>query len=592
MIVSTTETTALDCVPLGAGAGLHVGISPASAVTERTPASATAARNRFIDSFPFLELRRYKVFYIVTERTAMQDALQGGWQQTNIPFAVALRPTPTRKALYPMKIASAKLDTAHLPANDRALRLCSQALELKDRGNYGGAREVMRPIWPEFGKRPHTTGLTQDVTAEVLLCTGVLTSWVGSQNQVRKANDWARDLLNESIRIYEEVGDLRKVAQARTEIAYCYWRSGALNEARIMFSEALQKLTIDGSTKANALLGLSVVEWSSSRYDEALNILRDNATAFRKITNHYLKGFYHNQLAMILRNLGTEGKRDDYFQQAIKEYVEAEAEFKLARNTLFRAEVNNNVGFLLYKLGRLRHANRYLNEARRLAVAGRNRVVVAQIDDTRAQVLIAEKRFKEASTVARSAVKTFEKSGHQCLLADALINYGIALARLSKTDQAQFTFQQAIEIAHQVGALNKAGIGALILIEEIDRLPLDVLLSAHDNAYEWLADCQSEGLSQRQIDAGRKVINRMRVEAKLEGRPDALFNKGCSLPDEMLKFERALIRQALARGGGSIVHAARWLGVGYQRLSYTIESRHKDLLKERTPVCRRARKNQ
>ena len=489
-----------------------------------------------------------------------------------------------------MKITSTKLDTAHLPANERALRLCSQALELKDRGNYDGAREVMRPIWQEFGQRPNTKGLAQDVIAEVLLCAGILTSWVGSQNQVKEANDWARDLLTESIRIYEDVGDLRKVAQARTEIAYCYWRVGALDEARIMFIEALQKLTIEGNTKANALLGLSVVEWSSSRYDEALKILRDNATLFRKITNHYLKGFYHNQLAMILRNQGTEGNRE-YFQQAIKEYGEAEAEFKLARNTLFRAEVKNNVGFLLYKLTHLRRAHRYLNEARRLAVVVRNRVVVAQIDDTRAQVLIAEKKFKEASIVARSAVQTFEKSGHQCLLADALINYGIALARLSRTEQAQFTFQQAIEIAHQVGALNKAGLAALILIEEIDQLPLDVLLSAHDNAYEWLADCQSEQLSQRLVEAGRRVINRMRVEAKLDSTADSLFDKGCSLPDELLKFERGLIKQALARAGGSLVRAARWLGIGYQRLGYVIESRHKDLLKERSPVRRRPRKS-
>lgn len=591
MIVSNTLTAALDSAPLGTGAGLQVGISPANVGTNRTHVSARAARNRFIDSSPFLKFGRYKVFYIVMKRTAMQEALQGRWRQTNIPFAVAPTLTLTRKALCPMKISSTKLNTAHLPANERALRLCSQALELKDRGNYDGAREVMRPIWQEFGRRPDTNGLAQDVTAEVLLCAGILTSWVGSQSQIKDANDWARDLLNESIRIYEEVGDVRKVAQARTEIAYCYWRSGSLDEARIMFSEALQKLTIEGNTKANALLGLSVVEWSSSRYDEALKILRDNATLFRKITNHYLKGFYHNQLAMILRNLGTEGKRDDYFQQAIKEYGESETEFKLARNTLFRAEVKNNVGFLLFKLARLRLAHRHLNDARRLAVVVRNRVVVAQIDDTRAQVLIAEKKFNEASTIARNAVRTFEKSGHQCLLADALINYGIALARLGKADQAQFTFQQAIEVAHQVGALNKAGIAALILIEEIDQLSLDVLLSAHDNAYEWLADCQSEQLSQRQIEAGRKVINRMRVEAKLDSTPDRLFNKGCYLPDELLKFERGLIRQALARAGGSIVHAARWLGIGYQRLAYVLESRHKDLMKERTPVRRRARKD-
>src|SRR5215208_6901261 len=46
-----------------------------------------------------------------------------------------------------------------------------------------------------------------------------------------------------------------------------------------------------------------------------------------------------------------------------------------------------------------------------------------------------------------------EKSGHQCFLAEALTTHGIALARLGKTERAQFTIQRAIEVAHQAGSL-------------------------------------------------------------------------------------------------------------------------------------------
>ena len=57
-----------------------------------------------------------------------------------------------------------------------------------------------------------------------------------------------------------------------------------------MFAEALERLTTEGNTRANALLGASVVEWSSSRYDDALQILTENAPLFRKIANNTLKG--------------------------------------------------------------------------------------------------------------------------------------------------------------------------------------------------------------------------------------------------------------------------------------------------------------
>ncbi len=41
---------------------------------------------------------------------------------------------------------------------------------------------------------------------------------------------------------------------------------------------------------------------------------------------------------------------------------------------------------------------------------------------------------------------------------------------MKQLERAQFTFQKAIEIAHQVGALNKAGLAALTMIEELDEL--------------------------------------------------------------------------------------------------------------------------
>jgi hypothetical protein len=66
----------------------------------------------------------------------------------------------------------------------------------------GSNAPVLGGIW----KRPDTTGLDQDVTAEVLLCAGILTSWAGGQNQITEAHDWTEDLLNESIPIYGEAG--------------------------------------------------------------------------------------------------------------------------------------------------------------------------------------------------------------------------------------------------------------------------------------------------------------------------------------------------------------------------------------------------
>src|SRR6185436_4967369 len=98
---------------------------------------------------------------------------------------------------------------------------------------------------------------------------------------------------------------------------------------RIVLNEALTKLTTAGKTRARALHKLATVEWTSSRFNVALSILMDNAPLFEKITNHTPRGDYHNELAIVLRNLSTAENRDDYFQRAINEYEKADYFFKL-----------------------------------------------------------------------------------------------------------------------------------------------------------------------------------------------------------------------------------------------------------------------
>jgi hypothetical protein len=98
--------------------------------------------------------------------------------------------------------------------------------------------------------------------------------------------------------------------------------------------------------------------------------------------------------------------------------------------------------------------------------------------------------------IARTAARSFERAGRQCYLAETLINQGIVLARMREAVRAQFIFQEAIEIAHQAGSLNRAGLASLTMIEEIDTLPREVQSVAYAQAREWLASSVSPDISQ------------------------------------------------------------------------------------------------
>jgi tetratricopeptide (TPR) repeat protein len=489
-----------------------------------------------------------------------------------------------------MKITPVKLETSFLTANDAALLRCQTALELKDRGDYRGVREVLQPLWRGIGEPPETTGLHSSVTAELFICSGIMAGWIGSKEGVEGAQEFAKNLIGDGIRFYQSTGDVKRVAEARVELAYCYWREGAFDEARIMFHEALVKLTAPGNTRARALLRLAILEWSAARTSDCLRILRENGELFSRITNHAIRGNYHNQLAILLTNLATSEKREDYLQEAIVEHKNAEHEFKLAHNVIFRADVLNNLAFLLHKMSRHREAHKYLDQARRLVGTIRDKVELAQIDDTRAQVLIAESKFADAAAVSQHAVRALEKSGRKCLLADALITHGIALARSGKQAQAQFTFQKAIEVAHQVGALNKAGLAALSLIEEIEELPGEVLHAAFHGASEWLAEAQSQDLLRRFTVAAEKVFAGLNRRLTATEATEDLSNKPCDLQKEMLRHEGLLIKEALSKTNGRLTEAAAQLNMSYQALAYILEGRHKDLLKDRSPIRRRSRR--
>ncbi|HEV7395936.1 MAG TPA: hypothetical protein VGN86_05455 [Pyrinomonadaceae bacterium] len=412
-----------------------------------------------------------------------------------------------------MKIALPKTHTSHSVTNAEATGLCHDALDQKDREDYAGAQKTMQRLWSGVGEPPQTEGLHPSIAAEVLLTVGLLTSWIGSKNQIEGAQETAKNLLTESITLFESLRDQRQVAAARSELAFCYWRDGEINEARTTLTEALQNLPPAGTTRARAILKLVTIENSAARHLDALKLLTENASLFERIQNHTVKGDYHNDLAITLEEIAASEKRADYFHRAIKEYVAADYHFRLAKNLVFRASVKNNIGVLLSSLLRFKEAHKYLEDARRLTIRLRDKLTTAQIDWTRAEVFIAEGKLKEAERVARKAATVLQKGGgHQCVLPDVLITQGIALARSGNKERAQFIFQKAIETAYTANALNKAGLAALTLIEEVSELSPTTLQAAYQQAREWLAGSQSQGVLLRLNDAAGKFVSSVRSD--------------------------------------------------------------------------------
>jgi tetratricopeptide (TPR) repeat protein len=489
-----------------------------------------------------------------------------------------------------LRLASPKLDTAHLSRDEEALSRCKIALAQRDNENPPGALEIMRPLWRGVGTRPDIEGLQPETAAYVLFCTGTLTGWIGSRQQIKDAQETARNLITESITYYEAHKLKREAAEAESERAYCYWREGRVNEARIMLLQSLEGLPPQGEKRARALLKLADVEQSAARNYDALKLLIENVAVFENVRHVVVKGSYHNELAMTFEEIAVADRRPDYFQLALTEYKAAEHQFKLAKNHINRASVKNNEAVVLSKIGRFKEAHKHLDQAREITVRYKDRTRTAMIDSTRAELLITEGRFKDAEAVARRAATALEKAGHGCWLADALILQATALARLEKQARAHVTLQRAIEVAHEADALNKAGLAALTMIEEIDHLSPDTLQAAYQQARDWLADSQSLDVLLRLNAAAGKLAATVRRELSRDEAVDLLLTKPFDIDQRLLEYQHDLIKQALIQSDGKVSNAAKLVGKSYQGLAKMIETKHPDLIPLRTPVRRRSRR--
>jgi tetratricopeptide (TPR) repeat protein len=435
-----------------------------------------------------------------------------------------------------------QLENKSLSLDQQAELRCQLAREYEDKGQYEAARQAMSGLWQRISEHPAIEGLESRTAAEVLLRAGVLTGWIGSCNQVEGAQETARNLITESLTIFQSFKHGKKIAEAQTELSLCYFREGRYDEARIVLQDALARLQTDSELKALAVLRTSIIEWGATRYSDALHILTESAPLFEKVNKSIIKGSYHNQLALIFQSLAEAGQRH-YLDRAFIEYEAASFHFEEAKHKRYLANAENNLGFLYFTANRFQEAHRYLDRARRLMGSIKNRLGVARVDETRARVFLAQGNNTEAEKAARSAVSILEQSGHHSL-AEALITHGTALARLSKHDHARFTLLRAIEISEEAGATNRAGEAALIIIRE------------------------------------------------LSGRFDEVQALSAKLPlvKEIRRYEHDLIKQALIGADGVVSHAARLLRTSHQHLIYIIEHRHKDLIKSRTPKKERPKR--
>lgn len=479
-----------------------------------------------------------------------------------------------------------KIADPTITPDERARRRCELAKQLEILGNYEGACEAMGELWQGIGERPVLDGLESNTVAEVLLRVGALTGWLGSCKQFEGAQEKAKSLVHESIRIFEAGTDEEKVAEAQTELAGCYWREGAFDEARIILQDGLNRLDNTASeVKAVALLRSAVVEVSAKRFNDALRIHTEATPLFKNVHSDVLKGKFHHSFASVLNYLSATEHREEYIDRALIEYTAASYHYEQGGHARYQACVENNLGFLFGTIGRFAEAHEHLDRAQALLTSLKDRVHLAQVDETRAKVLLEQRKEAEAEKLAHAAVRALKDGGERSLYAEALTTHGIALARLGKPKTAQDELELALKVAEEAGDVESAGQAALTMIEEFgSHLSALEAGEIYVRAAELLEKSQNMATLKRLCVCARRVLFLTHAAA---APPDW---KGFSFREAVRRYESHLIERALLDADGMVSRAAQWLGFKHHHsLVSLLKNRHKHLLHARTPIVPRKR---
>lgn len=480
-----------------------------------------------------------------------------------------------------------RINDPSISGDERARLRCEFAKYYEQLWNFTAAREALGDLWSRVGERPNLEDLREEIKGEVLLRAGALTGWIGSLRQIEGAQEIAKNLITESITIFESLNLPAQISEAQIDLAYCYWRQGAFDEARVLLQEALTKpVDLEKDVRALGILRCAIVEESAKRLHDCLHICTDNAPFFQTLSNTALKGKFHNEFGMVLKDLGIAEQRQDYVDRALIEFAAAGVYFENANLSRHQACVENNLGFLFGTIHKFAEAHEHLDRAQALFTRLGDKVHNAQVDETRARVMIEEGQFSKAEKLVSGAVRILEEGGEQSLLAEALTTQGIVLARLRKYLQAHETLNRAAEVAEQAGDVESAGLALVTLVEQLGhRLSNEQLCVAIERAGTLLESSRDFATVRRLERVDRQALFLTNAHP---GPPDwSTFD----LEQVQQRNECRYVELALKESQGSITKAADLLGLpGHQSVNFILNNRCRHLLNLRTPIKPRRRR--
>ncbi len=301
---------------------------------------------------------------------------------------------------------------------------------------------ISSEFWSDFNKPPDISYFPEQMHGEIMRLSGYFLSNYGRAKQKTEYQERGKDLLFNATAFFEMKGQADKAAESKCQLALCYWREGAINEAEAFLDNA--ELPFKDNDLHPAFLRIQVnrmiVLYWSDRLVEAESIIESIGFGVEISGNDYLRTMFHNQSGLVYTRL-------ENYEKTIFHLHETVRFTKIIQSPRLTAKALNNLAYCYFKFNNTEKAENCINESiqifKRLGDTG----WLATALDTKANILLAKGDTVGASCAVKRSLEILGNSGDAVSAVETLWTQTQIQLAENNTAAALVSFAELVQIA-------------------------------------------------------------------------------------------------------------------------------------------------
>lgn len=336
--------------------------------------------------------------------------------------------------------------TPKIPAA-AALQLIEEARNAEKVRDLKALRETLENFWSDISGEPDFDLYEPCIKAELLRLSGSFLTFYAVSKGLKDLQARAKNLLTQSIEIFEQLELPEKVAEANIYLGFCYWNCGEVSEYEAIYDYLEIQFGKFSAHPICLLLSINrlVVYIYCEKKEESLKLIQETLLSIDFCADKRIKAMFHSMAAVAFRHSARYDDAANHFKEAIR----LSQELKIIR---FEAINYNNLSLLYKCQGNFTAAHLWAEKSHQLFLLLDDKGWIAHVLDTKSLICLDEKNYSKALELIDESLSYFYQGEDYNGLTAALWTKTRCLLRLDRAEYAFIIFGELQKIAaEQIG---------------------------------------------------------------------------------------------------------------------------------------------